>query len=313
MEDTAPKVVIDKKQSEKSSANKDKSKIYFFIIAIVALLATNVYFYVKYKSSGEKLYTLTLQKEKLQIEIDRIEAELDNVDRLNIPNLPVEITNQQTSARNTIADLRKGLEANNVSDRQIQEANLQLDKLKNSVSLLLNEIDDLKHQNEMLKKQNEELSGVVKEVNNNLDKLKENNDLLNKKVVVASSLKVSNIVVNGVERKKNGEYDIEARARKVDNLAIKFNVVDNSLARKGKREVFVRVVDPQGNLIAASNDVFYVHGDKLQYTFKEQINFTNNGEEYQFLWKDTKFKKGAYTVLLYADNAIMGRASVVLK
>ena len=58
---------------------KSNSKIYFFIIAISALLATNIYFYVKYKSSGEKLYTITLQKESLQIEIDRIEAELDNI------------------------------------------------------------------------------------------------------------------------------------------------------------------------------------------------------------------------------------------
>ena len=47
---------------------------------------------------------------------------------------------------------------------------------------------------------------------------------------------------------------------------------------------------------------------------EQNINFTNNGEEYQLLWSDNhKFKKGAYTVLLYADNAIMGRSSVVLK
>ena len=77
--------------------------------------------------------------------------------------------------------------------------------------------------------------------------------------------------------------------------------------------MFVRVIDPAGSLFGDASNIFYVHGEKLQYTFKEDINFTNNGEEYQFLWALDKFKKGAYTILLYNDNTIMGRASVVLK
>lgn len=302
------------KSDNEIKTNKDKSKIYFFMVAIIALLATNVYFYVKYKSSGEKLYTLTLQKEKLQIEIDRIEAELDNIDRQNIQDLPANLVMQQDQARQIIADLRKALEDNNVSDSQIQQANTQVENLKVNVSKLLNEVNDLKIQNEMLKKENVELQGTVREASNQVQKLTNDNTALNEKVIIASSLKVSNIVINGVEQKKNGSLELETRAKRADKLQIKFTIVDNPLAKKGKKEVFARVIDPQGNLIAASDDVFYVHGDKLQYTFKEDINFTNNGEEYQMLWNDNnKLKKGAYTVLLYADNAIMGRASVVLK
>lgn len=302
------------KSDNEIKTNKDKSKIYFFMVAIIALLATNVYFYVKYKSSGEKLYTLTLQKEKLQIEIDRIEAELDNIDRQNIQDLPANLVMQQDQARQIIADLRKALEDNNVSDSQIQQANTQVENLKVNVSKLLNEVNDLKIQNEMLKKENVELQGTVREASNQVQKLTNDNTALNEKVMIASSIKVSNIVINGVEQKKNGSLEIETRAKRADKLQIKFTIVDNPLAKKGKKEVFARVIDPQGNLIAASDDVFYVHGDKLQYTFKEDINFTNNGEEYQMLWTDNnKLKKGAYTVLLYADNAIMGRASVVLK
>ncbi|WP_149912493.1 hypothetical protein [Sphingobacterium cavernae] len=306
--------VKSKKTEVEPKGNKDKSKIYFFIVAIIALLATNVYFYVKYKSSGEKLYTLTLQKEKLQIEIDRIEAELDNIDRQNIQGLPVEVVEQQKKARQNIADLRAALEENNVSDSQIQLANTQLENLKSNVSKLLGEVNDLKLQNEILKKQNVELQGTVKETSTKVQQLANDNSLLNEKVLIASSLKVSNIAVNGVEEKKNGTLEIENKAKRADKLQIKFTIVDNALARKGRKEVFARIIDPQGNLIAASNSIFYIHGDKLQYTFKEHINFTNNGEEYQFLWSDTsKLKKGAYTVLLYADDAIMGRSSVVLK
>ena len=313
MEEKVAAITSNKAENE-PSISKDKSKIYFFIVAIIALLATNVYFYVKYKSSGEKLYTLTLQKEKLQIEIDRIEAELDNIDRQNIHDLPAEVVQQQQQAREIIATLRKALEENNVSDSQIQLANTQLESLKFNVSKLLLEVNDLKLQNEMLKKENLQLQGAVKQTSTQVEKLENDNTVLVEKVTIASSLKVSNISISGVEQKRNGSLEIETKAKRADKLQIKFTIVDNPLAKKGKKEIFGRIIDPQGNLIAANDDVFYVHGDKLQYTFKENINFTNNGEEYQFLWNDsTNLKKGAYTVLLYSDNAIMGRASVVLK
>ena len=108
---------------------RNNSKIYFFVIAISALLATNVYFYVKYKSSGEKLYTITLQKENLQIEIDRIEAELDNI-RLGTVNTTTSLVAAEQSARQRIDDLRTGLEGNQIDDQQIEAAKLDVANLK---------------------------------------------------------------------------------------------------------------------------------------------------------------------------------------
>lgn len=305
------KKVVD---NEVVSDPKNKSKIYFFVIAIAALLLTNVYFYVKYKSSGEKLYTVALQKENLQIEIDRIEAELDNINNQGGEEVPIDILKAEQSARATIASLRNDLENTNISDVQIQKAREQVQLLKSRVSTLKSESNELKIQNQILKRQNEELSSSVEQKSEQVRALRSDNDNLNRKVTVASSIKVSNIIVNGVERNRKGVFEIETRAKKVDNLQIKFTIADNPLAKEGEKVVYVRVVAPQGNLIAKSSDVFYSNGNKLQYTFKETIQFSNNGQEYEFLWADSeRFKKGAYTILLYADNAIMGRSSVVLK
>jgi hypothetical protein len=284
------------------------------MIAIASLLATNIYFYVKFKSSGEKLYTVALQKENLQIEIDRIEAELDNIKNQNIDGLPENLIQEEQFARKIIDDLRSELENSNISDTQIQAAKDQIQKLKKNVSSLKDEAGELKLQNDILLKRNKELSSTVKEKTDQVENLKERNDRLNEKVNIASSVKVSSILVNGVEKTRKGDFEIETKAKRVDDLQIKFSIADNPLAKEGSKEIFVRIIDPQGNLIAKAGDVFYVHGDKLQFTFKENIVFTNRGEEYQLLWRDgNRFKKGAYTVLLYADDAIMGRSSVVLK
>ncbi|MFZ4862466.1 hypothetical protein ACL9RF_09800 [Sphingobacterium sp. Mn56C] len=297
-----------------SHEKKDNSKIYFFVIAIAALLLTNVYFYIKFKSSGEKLYTVALQKENLQIEIDRIEAELDNIKQNKTEVMPAAWVEDEAAARKAISDLRTDLDRSNISDKSLQEARDKVQGLKSNVFSLKNELNELRLQNEILSRENSKLNTSVQEKDSQLKVLKESNTALTEKVDVASSIKVSSIFVNGVDRNRKGELELETKAKRIQDLQIRFTIADNPLAKEGSKDVFIRIINPQGNLIAESANVFYVHGDKLQFTKKETINFTNKGEEYQFLWRDKdKFQKGAYTVLLYADDAIMGRSSIILK
>ena len=306
--------LIEAEEKNKNNENRNNSKIYFFIIAIIALLMTNVYFYVKYKSSGEKLYTIALQKENLQIEIDRIEAELDNIGIQTSDLSADKILEEEKNARIIIEDLRRLLEEGSITEIDLQNAKDQIQKLKVGVSSLKEEANEIRFQNEILKKENSVLNETVKNQERDYQNLKSQNDNLANKVTIASAIKVSNIIVNGVDKNRKGNFEIQTRAKRVENLQIKFSIADNSLAKKGRRDVFVRIIDPAGNLLANSENVFVINGDKIQYTFKENINFTNKGEEYEFVWNDsTKFKKGAYTILLYSDNSIMGRSSVLLK
>jgi len=87
------------KGNKQEEIKKNTSKVYFFIIAIAALIVTNVYFYVKFKSSGEKVYALTVEKENLEVEIDRIEAELDKMKIENIQLSPPLIEKEQNARK----------------------------------------------------------------------------------------------------------------------------------------------------------------------------------------------------------------------
>jgi|SRR5690606_11573040 len=301
-----------KKYPEEPS-KRSNSKVYFFIIAIAALLATNVYFYVKFKSSGEKLYTMAIQKQDLQIEIDRIEAELDNLVAMNVDGVDSAMLASEVRARGAIRELRSKLDNQTISEEDMVLATREVVRLKGDVSELRIALNELRARNEILQKENQLLSKQVTTTDQQITALAEENTVLKDQVTVASALKVSNIQVNGISVSKRGKIETESRARRVDQLQVLFSIADNTLTPKGEKEVFVRIIDPSGNLFGDANDLFYVHGEKLQYTFKEAINFTNNGEEYQLLWPQDKFRKGAYTVLLYNDNAIMGRASIVLK
>lgn len=308
------KKITEQKTYEEPEKKRDNSKIYFFVIAISALLATNIYFYVKYKSSGEKLYTITLQKENLQIEIDRIEAELDNI-RLGETASPTSLVALEQSARERIDELRSDLEGQQIDDQQIELAKVEVANLKDQVFMIKDEVTSLRIRNQLLTENNAELSQQAREREATLNALRSEREELADKIAKASSIKASNIHITGVQEKKDGSLENETRARRIDQLHINFTIADNPIAETGDKAIYVRIINPKGNLIADSEDLFYVHGEKLQYTFKEDIQFTNNGREYQATWSDPnhRFQKGAYTVLLYADNSIMGRSSIVLK
>jgi len=299
-------------ESRSEDLRKDSTKIYFFVVAIVALLATNVYFYVKYKSTGDQVYVLTGEKVTMQAEIDRIEAELDRLSEENV-EINAALKASQDSVRSVIASLRQQLEQNDLTREQLTLAREEITQLKAQVSQYRAEIEQLKNQNIRLAAEKEQLVEEVSVVADRIDVLVEENTDLADKVKLASALKISQVFINGI-RERGDKENIETRAKRTDKLQITFNIADNPLAEKGMHDVYLRVIDPSGNLRTENYELFEVNGNQIQYTYKTAVDFLNDGASYTIEWKDTRpFQKGTYTILLYADQALMGQGSVVLK
>lgn len=295
-------------------SRKDSTKIYFFVVAIAALLATNVYFYVKYKSTDDKVYELTEEKVSMEAEIDRIEAELDRLIDDNV-ELSAALKSAQDSVRSTIATLRSELAKSNLTREQLGKAQQEINQLKQQVSSYMHEVELLRDRNARLISERDELKEEVSTSSDRLAELEAQHTDLVGIVKLASAIKVSSISINGIRQRSSDRESMEARARRVDNLRIDFTLVDNPLAEIGDHDVYMRVIDPNGNLRTAEDyGLFEVDGRQMQYTYKTTIGFKNDGAAYTVEWADTRgFQKGTYTILLYADNAVMGQSSVVLK
>ncbi|SEL61839.1 hypothetical protein [Parapedobacter koreensis] len=300
-------------ESKPAEVRKDSTKIYFFVVAIVALLATNVYFYIKYKNTGDKVHELTDERVNMQAEIDRIEAELDRLTDENVV-LSTSLKAAQDSVRTTIVELRTQLAQHNLTQEQLANAQQEISQLKQQVLKYLNEVGNLRNQNAQLTSERDELKQEVSSSSNRVAALEEENTDLTGKVRLAAALKVSGISINGVRDRSNNKQSVETKARRIDKFQINFTIADNPLAQIGMHDVYVRVIDPNGNLRTIDNGLFEVDGDQIQYTYKTAIDFANDGADYIIEWKDTKgFQKGTYTILLYADSTVMGQSSVVLK
>lgn len=299
-------------ETEESSVKRDTTKIYFFILAIAALLATNVYFYIKYQTSEEQAYGISTEMAYMQDEIDRIEAEVNRLSSENMAlNQSLKIS--EDSVRFLIAGLRERLNQQNLTRMDLIAAQQEIDHLREEVVRYRDELALVTYQNSQLLSENETLQRKVSEKEAQLGELQLENMDLADQIRSAAVLKLSNINVMGIRERKGNREDVEDKFRRVDRFRIVFTIADNPLVESGEVDIYMRVIDPNGNLKTKENQTFELSGNPMQFTDKSIISFTNQGESYTMEWVDPQgFKKGTYTIVLYTDNSTMGRGSIVL-
>lgn len=311
-----------------SSSKKSSAKIYFFVLAILALLGTNVYYAVQYKNLGKQVEVLYNEKSQLQAEIDRIEAEFNRISHNDALILSPALIDERDNVRARISTLRLRLNEGEINRDEIYDAREEVFHLRAMVSSYSNEVKSLMRENESLNFEKEALARTVKSTQETVssleganerlteenDNLSEMNYFLSKQVETASILKISGISINGIRERNNGKQTTENRARRTDKLKINFSIVENELAPMGIHNVYLRVIDPSGNLLSDNSQFFTADDKRMQYTDKRTIRFLNDGKEYTIDWvpKDS-FRRGTYMVVLYSNGYTMGRGSVSLK
>ena len=301
-------------QNQDPLISKDSNKIYFLVAVILALLGTNAYLFFKDKKASDRIVTISDEKTRMQTEIDKIEAELDNASSYNI-KLSEQMQNEQDIARNKINELRTALKAGQLTQGQLAKAQGDIKQLRYFVTQYTADIEDLKKKNATLITELDVLQTAVDSVSSKASDLEKQNQELNIKVQAAAALKSGNVSIAAYIIRNNGKENVVTRANTTDKFRINFSVVNNSLAEKGLHNVFLRVIDPSGNLIISNKGGMFTFDDEeLQYTYRTAIEFANDGKAYTIDWANNgNFQKGTYTVILYSDGYTMGKGSVVLR
>lgn len=293
---------------------RDSNKIYFLIVVIVALLGTNAYLFFRDKKTNERVVTITDEKSRMEVEIDKIEAELDKATTANV-QLTANMQEEQDLAREKISELREQLQKGQLTQEQLAKAQKEVKQLKSFVNKYTADIEVLRKENRALSVERDSLKTTVSNVSAKATELEQKNTELNSKVEAASALKVANIAVTSLKIKNSGKETDVSRASSAKKIRVSFTAAENPIALKGMHDIYMRIIEPSGNLIVSDNSsLFSSDGEELQYTYKTAIEFANDGKVYNIDWTNpSNFQKGTYTIVLYADGYTMGKSSITLK
>lgn len=291
----------------------DRNKIYFLIVVIIALLGTNAFLFFRDKHEKERFVTTSTEKDRLKLEVEKIEVEFDKVNIMNVA-LTEKLQNEQQQARAKISELKAALQKGNVTQAELASAQNELQKLKVFLGEYKEDIGNLEKVNTTLKYERDSLVTSVNTVKAKAQDLEKKNSELDAKVKISAALKAFNVHLTAFKVKNSGKNVEVSKASAAKKLVIYFSVVPNQLAEKDYHKIYFRVFDPAGNLIANENNMFVADGQEMQYSEMMTISYNNDETPYLVEWVNPKpFTKGLYNIILYANGYTMGKSSIELK
>ncbi|MES2061502.1 MAG: hypothetical protein V4456_06250 [Bacteroidota bacterium] len=293
---------------------KNSNVIYFLIAVVVALLGTDVYLYTQKNKSDIKVVYQNDEKTRLQTELDSLEAQIEQVNA-GRAKMSVAMQAKNDSLRLKIRVLRSELAKGKLTVAELGKAQEDIKQLRYFVTKYTADIEELKKQNTTLATERDTLKTNLATVSQKATDLEQKNQELDTKVKVASAIKVATADVVAYKVKNSGKESDVTKAKQAQKIKINFTVATNAVAEKALHDVYVRIIDPTGNLITQTDSgTFNADSQDLQYTYKTSIDFRDDGSGYTIDWiNPAPFQKGTYTVLLYADGYTMGKTSITLK
>jgi predicted RNase H-like nuclease (RuvC/YqgF family) len=164
-------------------------------------------------------------------------------------------------------------------------------------------------ENTGLKEEKNELTASIRDLNQSKNKLEE-------KVALASQLKVENMVIAAVNSR--GKETIgEFKNRQIESIKVTFNIAENKVAPVDGKDVLVRIVAPDGNVlfdVTRGSGTFMFENREMYFTAKQEILFDNTRQKLSFLYdKGSEYALGIHKVEVYTDGYLMGAGSFTVK
>lgn len=293
-------------REERERKEKQGPRTIMTALAIVAGVLAIVLAFLLYQRislvkelEGEKA-ELAQQMEQLQSDFSTLSSDYET------------INHQLDTSREQVAMLIDKLSKTEATNRaKIRQYEKELGTLRSIMKGYIVQIDSLNTVNKKLKADAAAARREAAESRRVSEELTQQVENLSTQVNAGKVLKARAISLTA-HYSNDKEGDRHSRVRyMVANLTL----VENSLADHGPVRIFVRVKDPEGVLLMNNESTeFTVNGVTLQATASREVDYEGNEVDLSVYINDTgEFVKGIYSLEVYTDKSLLGRADCMLR
>ncbi len=309
MSTETPKNTSPEYRKPNKGSNK-KAIIIAFIIIIAAVV-------------GIKFYLDQVNKnEEIQAELDTTYSELNEVSvQLDqkikeIEALGGDVTELKLIRSNLESEKEELKQSNRWAANEIKKYKDKVGGYEELLNLQDEKIKKLEDINQELLSENTTLKTEKNVLNDSISDLKSRREELVSKVALASRIKAENIKVLAVNS-RGKEREDEFKPRHIEQLKVTFNLAENNVAQPEGKNIILRVINPQGNAlfdVSTGSGSFMINGKEMFYTAQQEILFDNTQQRLSFLYdRGEDYEEGVYSVELYADDYVIGKANFEVK
>lgn len=205
-----------------------------------------------------------------------------------------------TAAKNRVEKLMAELRSEKVKSRErIAQLQGEISTLKNLLRHYVARIDSLSRENEGLRAENQEIRATNEQLTSKVSLVEQENDVLSKRMSLAEKLNVTGVSLTPL--KKNGK--VEKNVTKAAQLKVSFTIPQNNSTPVGNKTIYLRLVNPEGQLLGHGG-TFAMDGGSVACSTKKTVEYS--GDELQgvtIYWDvNTALTPGDYTVELFTDG-----------
>ena len=302
-------------QKEEKSKKRRLLFIIFFQSAVIAVLV-GLYW-------NQKIRVETEIKEKI-VYIDKsngLQAELANLktDFQTLETSDGALKEQLTEKVAQIEELQKEAEKHKGDTYIISKLKKEAETLRKIMKAFVRTIDSLNTLNINITAEKKKVENDLTSEKGKTEKLSKDKKELEHVVAIGSMLKAEGIEAKGIRLKSGGKKESETtKAKKTDKLKITFTIGENKLTKKGNKDLFVRVLTPDGKELSKSvseSEMFQLpNGTRSFYAAKQNFGYDNQ-EVKMNVYCESKdgFIPGKYIIMVYNDGTDIGQATLVLE
>lgn len=287
-----------------------KRTLIIVLIALLALaLVTVSYFLVQKNNENEEMAALfELEKEEMENEYSTFANQYEELQiKINNDSLQIKLEREKLKTQRLLEELRQTKSTNAAEIARLKK---ELRTVRAVMRSYIIQIDSLNQLNEALTSENKKVKAQYRAATQQLNNLAEEKEALNQKVELAAQLDATNIRLE-MKNKRGKETEKLKRATK---LAISFTIVKNPTATTGERDIYVRIMKPNGDILTKGNYTFAYENRQLQYSIRKYIEYTGEEQNVTVYWDIEEFLgAGTYQVFLFSDGKLIGSQEFALK
>ena len=289
--------------------SKNRRNNIIVIILLVILVIMVVLFFMQRREHGLMVSNIRAEKDSIQQELTQMVV---NYDMLKTENDT--INEQLVLAQSKVKDLLIEVEqTKRVSYEKINDYQKQVTTLRGIMRDFVLQIDSLNKRNEQLMAENTQVKEQFKQSEMKNEQLAQDKEKLEKNLQRAAQLEARELIAEGLNsRNKETKF-----AKRAELIRISFVLSSNITAKRGPKNVYLRIMRPDQLLMTKSaDDLFQFEDLKIPFSAMREVNYEGQELPVNIYWDnkgESDLMVGTYTIDLFADGNNIGTTTLEFK
>ncbi|MDE5968584.1 MAG: hypothetical protein K2G64_05720 [Muribaculaceae bacterium] len=276
-----------------------------FLLLVLAALAFMLFSKnAESSQKDEEIEQLKLEMEMMESanEFAQIDNEYSQLEGNQINLMANDsIVEKYAAARAQVEKLLQELQnEKNKSAAQISKLKAEIETLKGILRDYTQRINELMAENEGLREENQQVKAQNQNLTNQVSQNTRTIQQQAQRLTLAEKLNVTGLQFRALKRNGKTEKNIT----KATQLEVSFTIPQNNSTQPGEKTIYLRITNPEGDLLGGSGITFPFEGQSLAATARKTVEYANEeiGGITMYYDVNTTLNPGVYTVELFADN-----------